>query len=106
MDIEITHAPDDSRYEVWDGDALIGFTEYRLRGSHLSMNHTEINDGYEGKGVASRLIRFALADARERGLAVIPYCPFVRDHIARHADEQLDLVPAARRTEFALPEAA
>lgn len=56
MDIEITHAPDHSRYEVWDGDALVGFTEYRLRGSQLSMTHTEINDEYEGQGVASRLI--------------------------------------------------
>lgn len=43
----------------------------------------------------------ALDDARERGLAVLPFCPFVRAHIQRHR-EYADLVPAARRGEFDL----
>ena len=44
----------------------------------------------------------ALADVRSEGLSVLPFCPFVRDYIARHA-EYVDLVPEAMRAKFDLP---
>ncbi|WP_420803744.1 GNAT family N-acetyltransferase [Saccharopolyspora erythraea] len=42
-----------------------------------------------------------LDSARERGLEVLPHCPFVRSWIARHP-EYLELVPEDRRAEFDL----
>jgi predicted GNAT family acetyltransferase len=43
-------------------------------------------------GLAGRLARAALADARVRGLLVVPYCPFIADFIQRHIEEYRDLV--------------
>ena len=43
----------------------------------------------------------ALSEARERGLRVLPQCPFVAEHIREHP-EWLDLVPEDRRAEFGL----
>jgi hypothetical protein len=43
------------------------------------------------------LVRTALASARERGLKVIPICPFFAAYIRKHAEEQDLLDPAYRR---------
>lgn len=40
-------------------------------------------------------------DARSRGLAVLPFCPFVKGYIERHPDH-LYLVPEARRERLGL----
>jgi predicted GNAT family acetyltransferase len=53
--------------------------------------HTDVATSAEGKGVGSRLVEGALADIRERGLRVVPICPFVADYIRRHP-EHADLV--------------
>ena len=47
------------------------------------------------------LIRAALDAARERGMGVLPHCPFVRSFIERHP-EYLELVPPLRRRQFGL----
>jgi predicted GNAT family acetyltransferase len=46
--------------------------------------------------VAGQLVREALDAARERQLAVLPYCPFVKSWIAGHP-EYADLVPSGHR---------
>ena len=44
---------------------------------------------------------YALDDARARGLAVIPYCPFINEWLKRHPS-YTDLVPADERERFGL----
>jgi predicted GNAT family acetyltransferase len=57
----------------------------------------------EGQGLGSRLVTDALSEVGAAGLAVLPFCPFVRAFIASHASDYLDLVPASYRSEFGLP---
>jgi predicted GNAT family acetyltransferase len=96
-DVQIRDNSAESRYEISvDGD-LAGFTEYIVHGDQADFTHTRIDDEYGGRGLASELIRQALDDVRRRGLRVIPYCPFVRRFIEKHA-EYLDLVPAGQRS--------
>ena len=51
-----------------------------------------------GQGLGGVLVRAALDRARERGLAVLPQCPFVRGWIAKHPD-YADLVRSRARRE-------
>lgn len=64
---------------------------YQLEGDTIVFTHTLVPKQLEGRGVASKLIRAALDSARDRGLKVVPQCPFVRAYIERHA-EYRDLV--------------
>ncbi|WP_067168721.1 GNAT family N-acetyltransferase [Microtetraspora niveoalba] len=94
--------PEAGRFEITVEGKLAGFAEYRRRGSRISFTHTEVDPAYGGRGLGSALVRGALDASRDAGLSVLPYCPFVRDYIARHPG-YLDLVPAERRDGFSLP---
>lgn len=91
----------EQRYEIDVGGELAGFAQYRSRPGQIAFTHTEVDDRFEGQGLGGRLVAFALDDARERGLAVLPFCPFVKAYIQRHR-EYVDLVAADRRAEFEL----
>ena len=76
--IEVADNPEERRYEIRVGGELAGFTQYRQQPSDLAFIHTEIDDRFEGQGLGGKLVAFALDDARSRGLAVLPICPFVK----------------------------
>jgi predicted GNAT family acetyltransferase len=93
--------PEQDRYELRVDGEPAGRLLYRRRPGLLALNHTEIDDRFEGQGLGSRLISFALDDAREHGLAVLPFCPFVNAYIQRHR-EYVDLVPETFLKQFDL----
>ena len=99
--IAVSDAPERERYEILVDGELAGFATYKARPDQIAFKHTEVDDRFEGQGLAGRLIAFALDDARGRGLAVLPFCPFVKGYIQRHR-EYADLVPEGRRAEFEL----
>ena len=79
-------APDDDRYEIRDGDRLLGVAAYRRDGDEIRFTHTEVDPDAEGSGVGSTLVRGALDDVRAHGLRAVPNCSFVRAWIDRHPD--------------------
>ena len=100
----ITDVSERRRYEIAIDGAVVGIAEYRRRPGVISFIHTEIDPSRKGEGLGTLLVRAALDSARAAGLAVLPYCPFVRNFIDRHR-EYLDLVPVERRAMFALDDA-
>jgi NAD+ kinase len=75
-----------SRYEVLLGGEVAGFVEYRREPGRIDFLHTEISQGYEGRGLAGRLARSALDDARSRGVEVTVSCPFMTGYVERHPE--------------------
>jgi predicted GNAT family acetyltransferase len=88
MTTNVTANDDEGRYEITVDGESAGFTEFRLDGEVATFTHTEVGSQFEGQGVASELIKEALADVRRRGWKVIPKCPFVREYIEKHPDYQ------------------
>jgi len=103
--IRVVDVPDRSRFEVRVDEDIAGYAEYRRRPGLIAFVHTLIDARFEGRGLASTLVREALSQARSEGLAVLPFCPFVRSYLAGHT-EFLDLVPEDMRAKFDLPGAA
>ena len=99
--IEVADAPERDRYEVSLDGEVVGFSAYRARPGLIAFIHTEVDESLQGRGLGDRLIRFALQDARARGLAVLPFCPFVKAFIERHREFEA-LVPEAHREQFGL----
>jgi predicted GNAT family acetyltransferase len=94
--------PAHHRFEIDLGDA-IAVAEYTLADGIIMFTHTEVPPSHEGQGVGTALIRAGLAAARERGLKVIPICPFFAAYIQKHAEEQ-DLLVDSWRGQLGLDE--
>jgi predicted GNAT family acetyltransferase len=79
--------PAKSRFELLE-HGQTAFAAYELDGDTISFTHTIVPPALEGHGVASRLIAYALGEARNRGLKVRAECSFVAAYIERHPEMQ------------------
>ena len=84
---ENVHAVDNPaqlRYELYVDRALAGYLAYRLEPGAVVLVHTDVDPAFEGGGLGRLLVGAALDDIRERGLQVVPLCPFVAAYIRRN----------------------
>jgi uncharacterized protein len=65
---------------------------YRREGDRLVLVHTEVPEALGGRGLGGQLVAAAVEDARARGLAVEPECPFARRWIERHPERVAGVV--------------
>jgi hypothetical protein len=93
MAAEVTVADDPgaARYEITVDGERAGFVTYRESPGLITFLHAEVHPSRERRGLGSQLVRGALDDARARGLAVRPVCPFVQWFVETHT-EYRDLV--------------
>jgi predicted GNAT family acetyltransferase len=87
MALTVTDHPDTTRYELRDGEALVGFTEYHERSDGvLVFPHTVITSPKRGAGYGSVLVQGALDDVRAKGRSIVAECPFVQRFVEEHPD--------------------
>ena len=101
MDLQVADNPDKARFEIRVDGELAGFALYHRRGQEIAFTHTQTDDRFRGQGLGGRLVQSALDEVRDRNLAVLPYCPFVKGWITGHR-EYAALIPEDRRMQFGL----
>ena len=95
-DLTVRDNPERKRFEIDLGGSAVAIAEYTLPKGKIMFTHTEVPPSHEGQGVGTALIRAGLASARERGLQVIPICPFFARYMKEHSEVQDLLDPAYR----------
>ena len=95
--MKVIDNPERHRFEIDLGDGQFAFAEYTLPAGKIMFTHTEVPESHEGRGIGTALIEAGLAAARERGLKVIPICPFFAAYMQKHAEVQDLLDPAYRK---------
>ncbi|HET9109750.1 MAG TPA: GNAT family N-acetyltransferase [Ktedonobacterales bacterium] len=83
------------RYETRIGDS-VAVLEYEREGDRSTLIHTGVPRELEGHGIAGKLARFALDDARTHGWQVVPECSYVQSYLRRHPDQMDVVAPDAR----------
>ena len=78
------------------------YAEYQLVAHGIILPHTVVPEAFEGKGIASRLARYAMQYARDRDLKIIPLCPFMTAYMTKHPETH-DLVHPSYRARIGLP---
>ena len=101
MTLQVADNPEQEQYEIRADGELAGFIQYQLRNGVIAFLHTETDPRFRGQGIAGRLVQSSLDSARERHLAVLPYCPFARRWLTEHR-EYADLVPQDTWPRFGL----
>ena len=84
MGPRVTDNPAELRYELTVDGELAGEIRYRRVPGGLALVHTEVDPKRQRRGLGSALVAGALDDARERGLRVVPVCPFVDAYVRGH----------------------
>ena len=77
---------DRERYELILDSEVAGYLTYRRTPGEIFFPSAVVLPAYRGRGLASRLVRHAMEDARREGLSVGTGCWYVRDWLAAHAE--------------------
>ncbi|HEY6584418.1 MAG TPA: GNAT family N-acetyltransferase [Gaiellaceae bacterium] len=86
MEPRLVDNPELHRYELYVGEDLAGQIAYSQRNGAVTLIHTEVDPAFKGRGLGDAIVAAALADLEERGLRMIPVCPFVRSYLERHPE--------------------
>jgi uncharacterized protein len=80
----------ESQFE-WTAGGQTAVLTYRLKPGSIVFVHTGVPEKLQGQGIAGKLAAAGLEFARQKGLTVIPLCPFVAGYVKKH-QQYLDLV--------------
>ena len=95
MDPDIRDNAEAHRYELTvHGETAV--VVYNLTGENLMITETLVPKSLEGRGIASRMARHVAADAKARGLLVLPVCPFFSAWLQKHPEEAAVVHPTYR----------
>jgi uncharacterized protein len=64
----------------------VGFTQFADRDGQRVFFHTEVDDDYEGRGLAMILVGEALSSTRDDGLRIVPVCELVAGYIDKNSE--------------------
>jgi uncharacterized protein len=93
-DVEVAHDAGARRFVARaggerGGGEIVGYIAYEPGdGGALDLLHTVVMPEHRGNGIGERLVRDALAHARESGARVIPSCPFVSAYLEDHPGDR------------------
>lgn len=74
--IKIVYEPQETRAAAYDDDICIGESTYSNSETMWIIDHTEVNENYGGKGIASQLVEELVNQARNKAVKILPLCPF------------------------------
>ncbi len=72
---------------VYAEDGVEAQLVYRVDGSRLVLEHTEVPDSMGGRGVGGKLVRAAIERAGSAGEIIAPWCPYTRRWLTEHPDD-------------------
>jgi uncharacterized protein len=87
----VTVSKEADRFTVAVDGKTVGFTEYTDESGSRVFPHTEVDQEFGGRGLATIVIGEAVAQTKAEGLRIVPMCPTVKAYIDKHP-EYADLV--------------
>ena len=87
--MEIKHEQNETKgsfyYEV-EGVRKAEMT-YSVAGTErIIIDHTEVDDSLRGQGVGLKLAEYAVNFVREKGIKLLPLCPFMKATLQKHPE--------------------
>lgn len=74
------------RFSIAVEGRTVGFADFFDRDGTRVFPHTEVNRAFQGRGLATILVREALEATREAGLKVVPQCWMVAEFIDKNPE--------------------
>jgi len=81
-----TVSKDADRFTIAVDGTPAGYAEFADRDGRRTFPHTEVDDAFQGRGLATILIGDALQQTRAAGLRIVPVCPMVAAYVKKHPE--------------------
>ncbi|MDX6181574.1 GNAT family N-acetyltransferase [Flavobacterium sp. Fl-77] len=79
MTIEQTNDGRKGYFEALEEGKQAGKMTYTWAGdTKFIIDHTEVNEAFNGKGVGKKMVMAAVEYARENNVKILPLCPFAK----------------------------
>jgi predicted GNAT family acetyltransferase len=82
----VTVHKESDKFTIAVDGTTVGHTEYVDEGNSRVFPHTEVDDAYGGRGLATVLIGEALAQTKAEGMRIVPMCPAVGAYLEKHPE--------------------
>jgi len=76
MNIQQSDNGKKGRFFIEEGGQVLAEMTYVWAGKKIIIDHTEVSDTLEGKGIGKQLVDHAADFAREKDIKILPLCPF------------------------------
>lgn len=88
--VTFTHTIKDTKGKInlLENEVPAGEIIYVWAGAQFIINHTEVYEGFNGKGYGKELVYKAIEYAKEKNGKIIPLCPYAKKIMER--DEELN----------------
>lgn len=85
---KIEHEEIDNKgsFNLMDQGSKIGEMGYYKREEVIVIQHTSVDDHYQGKGLAKLLVEHSVEWARNNNLKILPQCSYARMVLQRNPD--------------------
>ncbi|MFV0605622.1 MAG: GNAT family N-acetyltransferase [Niabella sp.] len=92
--MDILHKTDGKKGEfiIRDNAIQAGLMTYTLAGNIMIIDHTEVDEAFEGKGLGKQLVQAGVDYARENKLRIKPLCPFAKRILDRQYETVKDIL--------------
>ena len=84
--LPVVHNVSLRRFEDQTSDESSAFLSYTFEGDCVVFDHTFVPDVLRGRGIAAKLARAALEEARQQQWKVVPRCSYVAAFIKRNPE--------------------
>ncbi|WP_312089718.1 GNAT family N-acetyltransferase [Chryseobacterium sp.] len=89
IDVKQNNNEKNGSFEAYIDGKKAGLMTYTWAGEErFIIDHTEVEEAYNGKGVGKEMLIKAVEFARENNKKIIPLCPFAKATFQKNADLQ------------------
>jgi predicted GNAT family acetyltransferase len=82
---EVINNEKDRQFEIRI-DGYVARVPYGFKDDTIALFHTEVPKEIEGHGLGTKLAVYALNYAKDNGLKILLYCPFIASYIKKHPE--------------------
>lgn len=82
----MTVAREADKFTVAVEGKTVGLAAFGDRDGQRVFSHTEVDEAFGGRGLATILVAEALAATRTEGLRIVAVCPMVAAYVKKHHD--------------------
>lgn len=89
VSLALVNNTDRSRFELWDGDTMLGLVGYEVSPATMSrpsvyrLLHTVVEEEFGRQGVARLMVTMVMTRLRLDGLLFEPVCTYVQRYLGR-----------------------